>query len=544
MFVAAGTTLSVSPTVSLDPINLPKFFFMLTISGGIFGLLIHKLKRPLIKFVKHIIVILGFFLVWMFFNFFFTNGQFEQKLFGTYGRNTGFITYLCFVILFISGLISRPSILKVKFKIALGIALSINTIYGLFQYLGVEPFHWAKLYSPIIGTLGNPNFYSAFLGMGVAFSFPFIFFYETKKVYRLLIPVFIFLSLFLIYKSDSQQGFLVIAGAAGLSVYFILRLRESKKLISRSYLVIYLTSILITIFGLLQKGPLGSLIYQPSITYRGDYWRSGLKMMEHFPFFGVGLDSFGNWYRTYRTTSAIQRRGPSAVTDAAHNVFIDLGSTAGIPVLIAYISLIIVTLFLSFKFIMKSENFDPFFIGLLSMWIAYLIQSSISINNLALGVWGWLIPGILLSYTRVEQVNEIFNKSKLKRNSTKFIDFSGMTFVAGMVLFGVIGFLPFNADTNFRHSLETASEVSIMNAATKWPKDTSRMLYAVQVFSDNNLNEQASNLARQIVAYNENSFNAWTYLYESNLTDKREKDYIKAKLIKLDPNNYEVKKLN
>jgi hypothetical protein len=178
------------------------------------------------------------------------------------------------------------------------------------------------------------------------------------------------------------------------------------------------------------------------------------------------------------------------------------------------------------------------------MWIAYLIQASISINNLALGIWGWILPGILLSNLKSEK--DLTNESKqvLRNKNRSYTDFSGMSAITGAVIFGILGFIPFNADTNFRHSLETASKDSILKAATKWPKDTSRMLYAVQVFSDNNLQTDGSNLARQISLYNKYSFNAWSYLYQSNTLSEEEKKRVKLKLLKLDPNNPEVQSLS
>ena len=63
-------------------------------------------------------------------------------------------------------------------------------------------------------------------------------------------------------------------------------------------------------------------------------------MIKNHPWFGVGLDSYGDWYRASRTLAATIRRGPSTVSNAAHNVFIDIGATAGIFALIAYLAVV------------------------------------------------------------------------------------------------------------------------------------------------------------------------------------------------------------
>ena len=83
-------------------------------------------------------------------------------------------------------------------------------------------------------------------------------------------------------------------------------------------------------------------LYKPSVTYRGDYWHAGIEMFKSHPWFGVGLDAYGDYYRAERTLAATLRRGPSTVSNAAHNVFIDIAATAGIFALLAYLAVIFI----------------------------------------------------------------------------------------------------------------------------------------------------------------------------------------------------------
>jgi O-antigen ligase len=45
---------------------------------------------------------------------------------------------------------------------------------------------------------------------------------------------------------------------------------------------------------------------------------------------GVGVDSYGYFYKEYRDLEAIERTGPERVSNTAHNVFLDISSGAGI----------------------------------------------------------------------------------------------------------------------------------------------------------------------------------------------------------------------
>ena len=148
---------------------------------------------------------------------------FAQQLFGTSGRNTGFLTYFAFGTLFIASAVATNWRMAKYFMVAVGGALGINAIYGFFQALGKDPFKWENPYSPVVGTLGNPNFSAAFLGMGVAFTLPFILSKSTNIKYRILSGAYILLAIYDILKSDAQQGLIVSALSVGLVGFFWLR---------------------------------------------------------------------------------------------------------------------------------------------------------------------------------------------------------------------------------------------------------------------------------------------------------------------------------
>jgi hypothetical protein len=45
---------------------------------------------------------------------------------------------------------------------------------------------------------------------------------------------------------------------------------------------------------------------------------------------GVGLDSYGDFYRPFRSLEAVTRTGPQRVTNTAHNIFLDVTTGAGL----------------------------------------------------------------------------------------------------------------------------------------------------------------------------------------------------------------------
>jgi O-antigen ligase len=530
-------TVVVTPSSTLDPINVPKLWVLSTLSFALGAVLLTQFKTLFgKKNLAYIVSARGVF-VFMALAMFVSATKFAQELFGTYGRNTGLVTYFCFGTLFIAAAVATNRGAAKRFLIGTSGALAVNVLYGLIQATGNDPFKWSNPYTPVIGTLGNPNFSAAFFGMGFAFALSYLVAKSTDLKFRIASALYIAIALFDIAKSDAQQGIIVSLLSAGLVGYFLIKSKFPNPITRLSYLSLGLFVAVIGILGTLQKGPLASIIYKPSVTYRGDYWHAGIQMFENHPWFGVGLDSYGDYYRASRTLEATLRRGPSTVSNAAHNVFIDIAATAGIFALLAYLAVIALGLRAAWRISNRSNNFDPFFVAVFVAWVGYLVQSVISINNIALGIWGWVLPGLLVAIDRWNR------EERAKTKLVKSTDFTGMAMVAGLVVGGVIGYLPFNADANFRHALESGDPNKIYAAATKWPTDAARLNYATQVFDQNKMQDKAVDLARKSVTLNPRNFDGWIYLYNSASVSGNEKREILHRLKALDPHNPDLKKL-
>jgi tetratricopeptide (TPR) repeat protein len=58
---------------------------------------------------------------------------------------------------------------------------------------------------------------------------------------------------------------------------------------------------------------------------------------------------------------------------------------------------------------MDKSQIDLFFVGLFTSWVAFQLQSVISIDNIALSIWGWVLGGVILRKTMSPEV--IFGKT-------------------------------------------------------------------------------------------------------------------------------------
>jgi tetratricopeptide (TPR) repeat protein len=111
----------------------------------------------------------------------------------------------------------------------------------------------------------------------------------------------------------------------------------------------------------------------------------------------------------------VLRRGPNVGTNAAHNVFIQLGATAGIFVLITYLVLVG---FIFWRGIVglrqRTETKQILFATFFGAWLTYLAQAFISIDNIGVAIWGWVLGGAVVGLSYNQEDPEKTKPEKLK----------------------------------------------------------------------------------------------------------------------------------
>jgi hypothetical protein len=297
--------------------------------------------------------------------------------------------------------------------------------------------------------------------------------------------------------------------------------------------------------GSLNKGFFASLLYKDSVTYRGDYWRAGWNMSVDHPIFGVGLDNYGDWYRRSRTVEATIRRGPDAVSNAAHNVYLDISSNGGFPLMIIYICLMGLVVTSAWKVVRRSSVFNAPFAGLVGGWVAFQAQSIISINQIGLAIWGWIFSGLIIGYeinTRSIDTPEV--RKGLSNSDSKGAQNSPAITLAIFIglLFGAsVSMSPYIASVKYKSALETSNAGVIENSAYIWPIDPGRMVQVAITLNDNKLETEALSIALDAVERFPDSFRAWDALNKMNSATQSQKAQALREMKRLDPYNPNLK---
>jgi len=492
-----------TPSVSTDPTNVPKMLILVPTASALLLMFATNIKL-LMQFTNKVyLVLLSLFILQSLIAVIFSGAPITQQIYGVFGRNTGLLTLCSFAIISIaSSYVVTYRFLK-GLLITIMVSAALNEAYCLLQAFGLDPIKWDNPYSSVIGFLGNPNFLSSFLGMAGIVAFTYLFSKNSNRFSKLLSTLFIFVAIYLIIKSQSQQGGLVLA--AGTSLVVLLYVIGTPKLAIRriiwplsSLLVILGT---ITFFGTLNIGPL-SMLYKLSVRQRGYYWDAAISMMKSHPLTGVGLDSFGDWYLVVRSASAATL-APRVVSNNSHNVILEYGAVGGILLMVLYVGAVCLTFASALKYLKRERAFDWVFTAVFVTWIGYTAQSIISINQIGLAIWGWVLMGSIIGIeykTRKKQPEE---NSKKNIGTLKLLGISGITF--GLFLVVPV----FNNDANYRNAISTQNVEILTSSVLKYPEDLTRTFQAAQILAKNNLMDSSEKLIDHVLEINPRFYNAW-----------------------------------
>ena len=548
-WTAILATLAITPWATFDPINVPKLA-VIALGGFItLGALLINAKTLFASKHRIVQVLTGLFVLDLTIVLFFAGTNPYQEFFGTYGRSTGFVAYIALASLMLGAVVVASTKFVSAFARFLLIAGGLSTGYGLLQTISADPIKWVNQYSPVIGFLGNPNFQSSFVGFSGVLAFGFICAQGIKNSWRVGYAAYLWLAFFVIFETDSQQGLLVLAG--GIAIVGMIWISRSRfKVATIPALVVSGIGVVFVALGSLNSGPLASLLYKASVTYRGDYWRAGWKMTVEHPLLGVGLDSYGDWYRRTRTLEATLRRGPEVTSNAAHNVLLDFSSNGGFPLVLIYLSLMVLVVISAIKLLKRSSGFDPALAGLIAVWIAYQAQSIISLNQLGLAVWGWIISGLIIGYeinTRPEEVRQevkspVSKGRNVKKQSSESV--SAKTLVS-MVIGGVVGLLvglpPFIASAQFKSAFTSGDAGKVERSAYLWPNDPTRYGQVGLVLQANKLDAQAQRVVDAALLKFPNEFGLWSLASKLSTATPEQIAKAKEEMKRLDPFNPDVK---
>jgi O-antigen ligase len=390
-------------TPAKDPFNVVKLWILVLFGSYLLGQLIanfaDRSKREIMKNLKLPYLAVGSFVVLAFIASILTDFKYNAFV-GESQRNTGFIAYFFLAVFFLGALTDMS--LKYAEKIFIfGISLLVMmTGYGVMQHFGKDFVKWNNPYNSIISTVGNPDFAGAMLSILLVLSISSLFATKWKLPVKIGVGALSLLTLVVIKWSNALQG--LTSFAVAIAAFGIIWLWQQKKFLGIGALALALPAFAVALLGIFQKGPLTHLLYKASISIRGYYWHAGAAMFKAHPWFGVGMDRYGAYFRQFRNRQYPVNYGYDITSTAAHNVIIQIFATCGIFVGITYLSISGLVIYSAIKGMRANQGQARLLIaGVFAAWVAYLMQSIVSIDNIGIAIWGWVLGGAVIGISRI-----------------------------------------------------------------------------------------------------------------------------------------------
>ena len=418
--------------------------------------------------------------------------------------------------------------------------------------MDLDPINWSQ--KLMVATLGNINFMSSFLGLTSISYLSRILLERLSLSSRLFYLAILLLNLYLTGISESIQG----VGVFLAGLVFLLTYKFRQKFSFVSALAVFFASSVVGLVALLGTagfGPL-SMLRQETVIFRIDYWTAAVNMLIANPTNGIGIDSYGDFYREFRTLEAVVRTGPQRVTNTAHNIFLDVFSGAGVFSGLMFLSIMALTLYSIFTALRANyQNFD--LTAFSAMWLGFMVFCLISINQIGVGVWGFIFTGVINGYVlryrgdnlakdtsshKGKESLDVKSKRALREVSTDKILGLGktsqlLTSTFFALIVGAFSILPNIADSRFLYEIKSANLDNALKLSTSVGIQDFHREALMSALAKAGRPVDTLKVAESLLEQNPRNWQAWVAILSSEVATDNRRIQAANQLLRLDPNN-------
>jgi len=396
------TIIILAPTamwVTSDKFNLPKMFVLL--AGGIVLIVLMLSNYKKLNFDKKDFLIL-FFLLWGFISAI-NSGDYKSCFIGQGNRYDGWFVICSYIIIYMCA----KKFLKYKNKNTLLVVLQV--VYIIISILGITQYftkNSLKFLYPIFGhgvsgSFGNTNFMGSFISIGMPI---FIITYIIKG--NKLSFITSLLTFFCLLTCLARSAWLAFAAFCIILIIYLIK-NINKKYIIRTgiLLVCFITIFMGTYYSknVKLKKQINKVktevktattqgIKEKMGSNRIKVWLISLDLIKQYPILGVGTENFYNGVKenlTERSLNYMLDKGKKL--DKAHNEYLHITATMGIPAIIIYGIFLTLIILPKLKDMFKK---DITFINL-SVIFSYSVQAFFNISTIGVAPLFWISLAVI-----------------------------------------------------------------------------------------------------------------------------------------------------
>lgn len=347
----------------------------------------------------------------------------DTSIWGAYKRNEGFLSILCYYLLFLNSKSLDEKQINIVIKTFFGVGI-IQFVYCMlqvfFRFPGLQLFSLNGVNYMAMGFQGNPNFLGSYCIMLLGLALMLYFVKSERKYFGLsiiyfinlilaqstgpffaFIILFIFMIVFMKIKGIIDWKKIGIVCASFILTFIIVSNGVElycKKVFNDNIVSSYTIKgdILNTLnlFGVSKGNNEENITIEDYGSGRITIWKNALKVVPKYFWLGSGIDTFGYVYQ----------KDSNVYYDKAHNEYLQILVTEGIFTLISYLSLLL----LLFIDGVKSNN--KLIWVLMMAFIGYALQAFLNISVNTVAPTFYIIMGMMAGLISQEKV-----KGKLKK---------------------------------------------------------------------------------------------------------------------------------
>lgn len=330
----------------------------------------------------------------------------ELAIHGSPRREDGFRMMMVYFLLFLAA--RTGTISRTKFNVGIEISAAILSIYGIMQCYGLDPFprdfiraRWRTAFS----TFGNPNFFGSYLVLVIPIALD-SFIRRRKDISGLVYSILIYALL-----CTRTRGAWIGATVAIVAYLVINRLSAThrKQDIRRIISILLITVAVVLAFNGLSDNAFmkryKSIFDDAARVIRNEeaeragagrifLWRRVILLIKERPLTGYGIENLREPFTERFGQEVIAVFGNMLYFDKAHNEYLHIAVTTGIPSLIVYLSLVTKVLHVGLTRLRENDTYCPFVASVLG----YLVQAFFNISVVSVAYMFWVFLGILCNY--------------------------------------------------------------------------------------------------------------------------------------------------
>ncbi|MCL4499916.1 MAG: O-antigen ligase family protein [Chloroflexi bacterium] len=325
-------------------------------------------------------------------------------------RMEGLVSLIDYALLYVLGVQIFAGRTSRVWIFAQGVALigAGLSAYGLLQFTGLDFFAWQGLTFEAkrsFATMGNPVLFGGFLALCLPVSIGvFLIQKEPRKMAVYGGAAFLnFASLITTYTRGSWIG-----AAAGLLFLFVLGrsfilARKKQAAMVGCAVIAALAIVAVASAGTGRvtdlRSRLASVVQgDASETMRVETWKSAVRAIEDRPLVGSGPDTFRIVFPRYATRGYVSTARYDEVSDNAHNYYIQLASTTGLPALLLFLAFVLVVLWKGARLSSGGSGAKPvLYAAFGGGMVAYLVYLATGISHHPATALFWVMAAAVMA---------------------------------------------------------------------------------------------------------------------------------------------------